>query len=205
MFRSITRIVSNEGPPRSFLLVDTSGSMSQTDLQPSRLEAAKDAACEYIRELCNARPETLVTVIGYSNKTDIQCKNGDMREGPRHVWEAVRRLRGGGTTHMGKALKAVQHNLSLTLYAGPVHVVLLSDGYHNGRFNPVKIADSIKKRYSARIDCVGVGSDHLSVDELLLRKIASLDENGRPRYHFIKDGVQLVEHFRRLAGFLSRE
>jgi len=50
-----------------------------------------------------------------------------------------------------------------------------------------------------------VGSDHLSVDELLLRKIASLDENGRPRYHFIKDGVQLVEHFRRLAGFLSRE
>lgn len=205
MFDSITRTVSCESSPRSFLLVDTSGSMSQTDLQPNRLEAAKDAACEYIKELYAARPETRVTVIGYSSKVQISCENKDMKDGPHFLWEMVFQLWIGGTTHMGKALKAVQHSLSVSLYAGPVHVVLLSDGYHNGRINPVRVADSIKKRYSARIDCVGVGSDHNSVDEPLLRGIASLDENGRPRYHFIKDGVHLVEHFRQLAGFLSRE
>lgn len=82
-------------------------------------------------------------------------------------------------------------------HAGRATVVLLSDGCHNGLIQPDAVANRLK-RNGACIHTVGVGQG-AGLNEKLLRRLASMDENGCPRYCHITDQVELVEKFEQIA------
>jgi len=52
------------------------------------------------------------------------------------------------------------------------------------------------------IECIGIAGTPESVDERTLKKIASIDENGNPRYYFIKDTSELVRKYESMAHHL---
>lgn len=193
------------GPNHACLVIDVSGSMSSRDLSPDRLSAAKTASCGYVTDLKDACPSARVSVISYSDYATTHCRALIVSEKAGKICSAIKNLDIRGSTDIGRALSEVERILAAADCGGNVQVVLLSDGHHNGTISPCPVAKRLKEKWSARIDCVGVGSQPSAVDEPLMKDIASKDENGHPRYHFIRETYELLEHFKQLAGYLSSE
>jgi Ca-activated chloride channel family protein len=117
------------------LVIDDSGSMDSTDVQPTRLQAAQSAADSFIAKLpANA----LVGAIGFSTAPNAA-------QAPIADHAAVRSIIdqqvAGGSTATGEALQLA---LQL-LHAGqpkhpPSAIVLLSDGAANAGVDPVTAA-----------------------------------------------------------------
>jgi Ca-activated chloride channel homolog len=80
------------------LSIDTSSSMSATDVQPSRLAAAKEAADAFIKQL----PDTFrVAVISFSDEAQVLSQPTTDRVGVR---ESLHSLRADGATAMGDSI-----------------------------------------------------------------------------------------------------
>ena len=81
-------------------------------------------------------------------------------------------------------------------------IIMLTDGHHNGPHDSlIKLAKCLKDS-GVTIECIGIAGNPESVDELLLKKIASKDECGNPRYYFIKDTSELVRKYESMAHHL---
>jgi len=108
------------------LVTDESGSMSATDVQPSRLDAAQQAA----RSFMDRVPDTLlVGFVGYSSAVQAQ-----LEPTVEHatVESAIDGLRADGGTATGDALTAALDRLEARRgkdgKTAPAAIVLLSDG-----------------------------------------------------------------------------
>ena len=77
-------------------------------------------------------------------------------------------------------------------------IVMLTDGEHNGDGFPVKVAKRLKDA-GVIIECIGIAGKRKDVDEIMLKKIASIDDNGKPRYCFIKDSSDLIKKYESMA------
>lgn len=77
-------------------------------------------------------------------------------------------------------------------------IVLLSDGEHNTGASPVTVASRLK-RAGVTIDCIGIAGSPDSVDEDLLKEIASRNPDGTVRYCFIGDSDALLKKYQDLA------
>ncbi len=77
-------------------------------------------------------------------------------------------------------------------------VIMLSDGEHNGGGSPITIAQRIKY-FGTTIECIGIAGSPEEVDENMLKSIASIDENGKPRYCFIGDTEKLINKYKSMA------
>lgn len=77
-------------------------------------------------------------------------------------------------------------------------IVLLSDGEHNTGPSPVAVASRLKKA-GVIIDCIGIGGSPESVDEDLLKEIASRNPDGTIRYCFIGESTALLKKYQDLA------
>ena len=81
---------------------------------------------------------------------------------------------------------------------GVKRIVLLSDGEHNTGASPVTVASRLKKA-GVIIDCIGIAGSPQSVDEDLLKEIASRNPDGSIRYCFIGHGDVLLKKYQDLA------
>ncbi len=77
-------------------------------------------------------------------------------------------------------------------------IVLLSDGQHNTGVSPVAVASRLKGA-GVTIDCIGIAGRPDSVDEDLLKEIASRNPDGSIRYCFIGDSDALLKKYQDLA------
>jgi len=77
-------------------------------------------------------------------------------------------------------------------------IIMLTDGHHLGYIDPVYIAKDLKES-GVTIECIGIAGNRRDVDEELLKKIASTDEKGKPRYYFIKDTSSLIKKYASMA------
>ncbi len=77
-------------------------------------------------------------------------------------------------------------------------VILLTDGDHNEGGSPAKIAKRLKNA-GVIIECIGIAGQSSEVNETLLKKIASLDEQGNPRYCFIGDTANLIKQYKKMS------
>ena len=127
------------------------------------------------------------------------------------VWEIL--LGKGTRTSAPATFTGAVKWLSRLLYDDPAvnmsvpsnvlcRIVLLTDGAHNnaGR-SPVSVARQLKNA-GVIIDCVGIGGGPEDVDEKMLKKIASVGADGRPRYAFIGDNKRLIRKFEELANYI---
>ena len=117
------------------LVTDTSGSMNATDVEPSRLDAAKDAADRF---LDNVPDELRVGLVAFSDAPGTVLRPTEEREPVR---SAVDGLAAEGGTATGDALDSALRALGTRAEdAPPAAVVLLSDGATQSGRDPVAVA-----------------------------------------------------------------
>jgi Ca-activated chloride channel homolog len=117
------------------LVTDTSGSMAATDVEPSRLDAAKSAAGRFLDRV----PEELrVGLVAFSDAPNTVLRPSAEREPVR---AAIDRLRAEGGTATGDALDSALRALGTRNDdSPPAAVVLLSDGATQAGRDPSDVA-----------------------------------------------------------------
>jgi Ca-activated chloride channel family protein len=138
------------------LVMDVSGSMQATDVAPSRLDAAKNAAATLVDQLPG---DDRIALISFDTKTTI---NQALTTDHSAVKAALSTLKPGSGTALGTALAVAlaQLNPAARSASGererPAMIVVLTDGVSNGGVDPLSIAQQIA---SAKIpvEAIGIG------------------------------------------------
>jgi Ca-activated chloride channel family protein len=204
------------------LLLDCSGSMQATDVQPTRLDAARNAARTFLGQVPSA---VQVGIIAYRGFVDtVQRPTGD-RDATQNVLDGL--VADGGTA-TGEALAAAVPELERVKgkdgRRAPAAIILLSDGRTTEGRDPVQIAQTARKAHipvytvalgspGATIPSpTGFGAIPVPPDPETLRQIAKVtggqafkvDEAGALKRVYKRLGSQLgtkPEHRQVTAGF----
>ena len=204
-------------PIFSVCVIDLSDSMTKPDFWPSRLAAAIESCSAYVKDKSRQKPNDYIAVVQFSEKAKVVCPLLHAGSQANKILESLQGLTSESSTDFCTGLKKANKLLSpksgllnyilsslseeLTDTLPPErasrHVLFLSDGDHNHRSNPVEMAARMKND-GIVIDCIGIGSRD-EVNETLLRRIASVGDNGEPRYRFFGDKGALLQEFRRIA------
>jgi Ca-activated chloride channel family protein len=189
------------------LAMDVSNSMAATDVTPTRLAAAKQAAGEFI----DAQPDSVdIGVVAFQNGGLTTHRPGPDREAAR---TAVDRLSVAGGTSLANAILT-----SLTAITGKkvvigkdgtiadlgfwssATIVLFSDGEDQGNPDTTELAAEAAQKAGVHIETVGVGTTagttvtvdrfriHTGLDEDTLK---GLSKTSGGSYHPASDAGQL--------------
>lgn len=175
------------------LALDVSGSMGETDLQPTRLEAAKQVAREFIKGRQNDRIGLVVfagePLILSPLTTDYATLNAYIDE----IYEGMIPVDG---TSLGTALATCINHLRDVPSKSKV-TILLSDGdSKNDVLPPINAAD-LANFFSIRLYTIAVGrdSDQEIVNEKTLREIA---KEGKGAFFRATDNETLTTIFKQV-------
>lgn len=138
------------------LVSDESGSMSATDVSPSRLQAAQGAAKSFL----DSAPESLlVGFAGFSSGVEANVAPTTDRDA---IENAIAAEQADGGTATGDALQAALDQLAARKGAdgrtAPAAIVLLSDGQTTDGSDPMTAAQRAK-RLGIPISTVALGTD----------------------------------------------
>ena len=187
------------------LVIDVSGSMDATDVQPSRIEAAKGAARTMLKQLPSGYR---VGLVSFNGSATLAAPLSDNRE---TVLTALDNLRAGGATAIGDALLLALQQLgpagtTTPSARTPAMIVLLTDGVSNRGSDPLEAASQARTAGVA-VNTVGVGSRGAAiavhgqeiggVDERALSTIASATSG---KYYFADAAAQLGQIYSSLAS-----
>jgi Ca-activated chloride channel family protein len=145
------------------LAVDVSGSMSATDVKPSRLAAAKDAARSFVDQL----PKGIrVGVVSFSTSAQVLASATGDRSQTR---AAIDSLQPGGGTAIGDAIdRSLEVGKAAQASAGGKRrfsVLLLSDGANTSGISPLTGAQHAKKAH-APVYTIALGTPNGTVQRL---------------------------------------
>lgn len=200
------------------LVIDVSGSMRSTDIEPNRLEAAKAAAKVFLASVPDRVRIGLVTFGGYA--TLVAPPGTDhavIRERIAGLTFIRRTAIGEGLLEAVAALPGrVRPNPDGTLPPAPPGgrppgiVILLSDGRSNTGISSVRAAE-IARQQEVIVHTIGVGALVTppgafviggSLDESELRAVA---QAGGGTYHHASSAAALEDVYRRLARSVGWE
>ena len=187
------------------LAFDVSASMSAEDIEPTRMEAAKAVALEFV----SRQPATVaIGVVAFGDGgLSVQVPTTDRED----VAAAIRRLSPQGGTSVGQGILASLNSISIAEGQAPLFgaggtplptspaipagtnrsaaIVLLTDGENRAAPDPLLAAQAAADR-GVRIHAIGVGSPtgaviqvdgfavHTQTDEPLLREIARITDGA---------------------------
>lgn len=190
-------------PPYHILIIDTSGSMFDTDWKPFRLDAAKQASQAYVQQLVkqdlSSRQSPQVAVVIYGSSARVMLPFTSVKK-HKHINAAISKIDCTGTTNIHAGLEKACGLVTSSRIAD-TQVVLLTDGENTGQC-PKHMAEKLKQR--AVLHGVGIGGSPTDVDERLMKQMVSTSPDGKPLYRWIGEGQQLIQHFTQLAGGLRR-
>jgi Ca-activated chloride channel homolog len=123
------------------LVTDSSGSMRASDVDPTRLDAARGAANRFLDEVPD---ETLVGVVGFSDSANTVIRPTDDRSAAR---DALDGLAADGGTATGDAMQAALDALKPDddSRKPPSAIILLSDGARTTGKDPIDVAKAAGK------------------------------------------------------------
>jgi len=172
MIVSLADPVTEEEVPREraivMLTIDTSLSMGADDVEPTRIEAAKEAAISF---LDNAPPGVDVGLVSFHETPVIEVPPTADREA---VIDGIRQLGLGPYTNTGDAISASVTSLGRTLDGlfvdedspPPAVVVLLSDGEPTiGRPIETAIAEAVAARIPISTVALGTAFGEVEVED----------------------------------------
>ncbi len=141
-----------------FIVLDTSLSMSAIDLQPNRLEAAKERVLKFIK----MHPNDRIGLIIFSEKAfTLLPLTTDMKLIEQMVPRIIMGPLGGGT-NIGDALALAVARGSQSQAKSKV-IVLLTDGVNNvGSIPPLQAAEQAKEQ-KVKVYTIGIGTDENAV------------------------------------------
>jgi Mg-chelatase subunit ChlD len=198
-----------KAPPRNWketdiLLVDVSGSMSEKDFYPSRLDAAKKACYAYAESKYKNGLEDEIAIVSYSASARPRFKFASVYAAINPLAQMLKEMQTEGSTNIRKGLECAyemlfNQNDSADYKGKKKHVILLSDGHDtdSNRDRIIEAAGKIKEK-NCLISCIGIGGNPSDVDEGLLKGIASI-VNNETQYWFITDADSLNEKYQELA------
>lgn len=152
---------------------DISGSMLAEDLQPNRLEAAKNVAENFITK----RPNDRIGLVAFSGAAFTQCPITADHE---MLLALLKQLRSGmikDGTAIGDGLMIAVDRLRNSDAQSKV-VILLTDGINNAGFVDPLTAASIARMHGVRIYAIGVGSKQKA-------RYPFIDQRGFKVYDYI--------------------
>jgi Ca-activated chloride channel family protein len=183
------------------LAFDVSNSMRADDLEPTRIEAAKQAATAFVER----QPRTIrIGVVTFGDGAVTALRPTKVKA---DVLAAIKRLSVGGGTSLGQGLYTSLETIAgkpLTIdesalerddgavdigFFGSSAIVLLSDGENTSRLDPLRLAE-VASTAGVRIHAIGVGTEEGSVveiegfsiatalDEVLLMEIAEVTDGS---------------------------
>jgi Ca-activated chloride channel homolog len=138
------------------LAVDVSGSMAASDVQPSRIEAARQAGKTLIERLPGQAQVGLVSFNGQANLINPLTRDHQAVE------NSLEALRPGGGTAIGDGLQLAVQELTQSWGADggakhpPTMIVLLTDGSSNTGIAPADAAAQAKAA-GIPVETVGIG------------------------------------------------
>ena len=134
----------------SIVCIDTSGSMSSTDVAPTRWDAAKAAAREFINET----PRGIKTgVIAFATGAMVVAPLSTDRQQVLSALDNLPAANGG--TAIGDALELALSGLPKS---GPRTVVLITDGVANRGADPVQAARDLAAQH-VKLYTIGIGTN----------------------------------------------
>jgi Ca-activated chloride channel homolog len=168
------------------LCIDVSGSMTAQDLQPNRLEAAKQVAADFVKK----RTADRIGVVIFAGESFTQCP---ITTDHNVLLTAIENIHNGlledGTaigSGLGTSVDRIRNSKSKSKV-----VILLTDGENNGGLIDPKTAKEIAKAFAIKVYTIGVGTDgyapqpvntplgvqmqnvKVTIDEKLMREIAT--------------------------------
>jgi Ca-activated chloride channel homolog len=171
------------------LALDISSSMMSEDFKPSRLEAAKAVAREFIDE----RPNDRIGLVVFSGEAFTQCPLTADHSVLKNLIKDVKIGMIEDGTAIGDGLATAVNHLRSSQAISKV-IILLTDGVNNmGSIDPLTAAE-LAKLYGLRIYTVGVGTNgtapmpvqtpfgiqyqnmEVVIDEAMLSKIAQMTD-----------------------------
>lgn len=191
---------------RVMLVVDVSGSMQATDVQPTRLDGARAAARTLIDQLPGS---ARVGLVSFNTSATLQSPLTDNRD---QVKAALDGLYANGGTAIGDGIALAVQQLAPNAQAAspargaPALIVLLTDGVSNAGADPLSAADRARAA-SVPVDTVGIGLRNASVrvrgqevggvDEQALQTIA---ETTGGKYYYAEASSQLQQIYSTLGS-----
>ncbi|MGH2372815.1 MAG: vWA domain-containing protein [bacterium] len=151
------------------LIIDISRSMEESDIPPSRIEASKAAALEFVRRLPRSTQVALVSFGNYATLVvPLTLDRDRLRDGIRNLTTQLRTQLGTGLMEGVRAVTGEGNTAAppgqttppgQTIAPGqPVAVaVLLSDGRASDGIPPLEAAEEARRR-GVRVYTVGVGT-----------------------------------------------
>jgi Ca-activated chloride channel family protein len=186
------------------LCIDTSGSMSATDVAPTRADAALAAARTFINDVPDG---TRISIVAFSSTAEIVMPASDDKEAVRDALDRIPPPNGG--TAIGDALELAARSLPPVRHRA---IVLVTDGVNNQGGDPLAIAPQIG-RTGVIIDTVGIGTsgsgllipgtaEEADLDEPALRSVA---QSGHGAYARVGDAEALRARLSQIARSSSLE
>jgi Ca-activated chloride channel family protein len=172
--------------------------MSTEDCKPSRIEASKRAAQQYIMRRAESSPQDRIALVSFSEYAEVVLPLTNITD-TATITKALKGLHAGGGTDINEGLEAAERILfedrSRDVQDDRLkRILLLTDG-HGG--HPIRTARRLKS-CGVLIEVIGIGGDPSAVNEKLLRKVATTDSYGT-HYWFFRDTDSLVAHYDNLA------
>ena len=135
------------------MALDISGTMLAEDLKPNRLEAAKDVACEFVKN----RPNDQIGLVVFAGESFTQCPLTTDHAVLVNLFQSVEYGMIEDGTAIGLGLANAVNRMKDSETKSKV-VILLTDGSNNrGDIDPQTAAE-IAKTFGIRVYTIGVGS-----------------------------------------------
>jgi Ca-activated chloride channel homolog len=144
------------------LCFDISGSMTEQDFQPNRIEAAKAVAEQFVQQ----RPGDRIGIVIFSSVSFMLCP---ITSDHNTVLTQIRNIQSGYLeeegTAIGSGLATSVDHLRDSKSKSKV-VILLTDGVDVGGSVPPDLARQMAQKYNVRVYTIGIGSEK-EVDQVV--------------------------------------
>lgn len=160
------------------LCFDISGSMTEKDFPPNRLEASKDVALDFV----NGRAGDRIGVVIFSRQSFTLCPLTTDRNA---VSNQINRIQSGYLTEDGTAIGsglATSVDRLKNLKTKSKIVILLTDGVDFGGTIPPDIAKEMAKLYKVKVYTIGVGSEK-EIDEQVETPFGRMNNKKRLEFN----------------------
>lgn len=160
------------------LCFDISGSMTEKDFKPNRLEAAKAVAVKFVSQ----RPGDRIGVVIFSSLSFTLCP---VTIDHSTVINQINNIESGYLQEEGTAIGsgiATSVDRLRSSKSKTKIIVLLTDGVDVGGAVPPGIATQMAKEYGIKIYAIGVGSEN-EIEEVVKSSLGSITQKRKLEYN----------------------
>jgi Ca-activated chloride channel family protein len=160
------------------LCFDISGSMTEQDFQPNRVEAAKEVAEQFVKQ----RPGDRIGIVIFSSVSFTLCP---ITTDHNAVLSQIENIQSGYLqeegTAIGSGLATSVDRLRASKSKSKV-VILLTDGVDVGGTVPPDLAKQMAKQYNIKVYTIGIGSEK-EIDEVLESPLGHITQKRKLEFN----------------------